>query len=100
MSDRTIEGKEFEQLILLVLEMLKRGAGTVDVHPLLLCIRVVEGAWSVGEIPQHRLTEHYDSLMPPGWTGPEQFPEKPDAPIDDAGETVAEPQAAGVGAAQ
>jgi hypothetical protein len=83
--------KEFTELALLVLEMLKRGAGTVDVHQIGVCIRVVDGAWSVGAIPQHRQAEHYDSLLPPDF--------KVQPPID-GDEVIDESQTPGVGAAQ
>jgi hypothetical protein len=88
--------KEFTELTLLVLEMLKRGAGTVDVHQLNVCIRVVDGAWSVGGIPQHRLEEHYNSLLPPEWAKTE---EQPKAPID-GDEVIDESQTPGVGTSQ
>jgi hypothetical protein len=88
--------KEFTELTLLVLEMLKRGAGTVDVHRMNVCIRVVDGAWSVGGIPQHRVAEHYDSLLPQEWTKTE---EQPKAPID-GDEVIDESQTPRVGAAQ
>jgi hypothetical protein len=85
--------KEFTELTLLVLEMLKRGAGTVDVHPMHVCIRVVDGAWSVGGIPQHRLAEHYDSLLPPEFKVDEP-------PIDGEGDQSDPTEAPRVGAAQ
>jgi hypothetical protein len=88
--------KEFTELTLLVLEMLKRGAGTVDVHPMNVCIRVVDGAWSVGKIPRHRVAEHCDSLLPQEWIAAE---EQPKAPID-GDEVIDESQTSGVGTAQ
>lgn len=56
----------FETCLLLCLEMLKRGARSIDMHPwgLRLVAPQEEGAtWSVGMIPQEAQDKHTQSLV-------------------------------------
>jgi hypothetical protein len=59
---------DFTTTVLLVLEMLKRGAGVVDIHHMGIRLRdhgSERDAWSVGLIPQHAAAEYAESLMNP-----------------------------------
>jgi hypothetical protein len=50
-------------LLLLAIELLKKGAPMVDIHHWGLRIRVLEGSWSVGPIPVDVATEHSRMLL-------------------------------------
>jgi hypothetical protein len=54
---------DFTLLLLLTIELLKKGAPMVDVHHWGLRIRVLDGSWSVGPIPADVRIEHSRMLL-------------------------------------
>lgn len=83
-EDPTLKGPDFTTTLLVALEMLKRGAAVVDIHPWGLRLRDpggVRDAWSVGLIPQRAVAEYHDSLLRPPAPPESQEPE-PQSPTN------------------
>jgi hypothetical protein len=53
----------FTTLMILAIELLKKGAPMVDMHHWGLRIRVLDGSWSVGPIPADVAIEHYQMQL-------------------------------------
>jgi len=85
----------FETCLLLGLEMLKRGARSVDMHPWGLRLQAPEqegGTWSVGLIPQKAQQEYARTLLGPNPLLEEVAPIDPDPNTPIAGDEVTSEQ--------